>query len=80
MKLEFNYRDYDDYKEWLDRVINTLYEDNNYLKNELIKEKGKNIKLKEYIEQLDKLEDKIDDYAISKYVKKDLLDILESQV
>lgn len=80
MKIEFNYRDYDNYKEWLDRIINTLYEDNNYLKNELIKEKEKNIKLKEYIEQLDKLEDKIDDYAISKYVKKDLLDILESHV
>lgn len=30
----------------------------------------------EYINQLDKLEDKIDDYSISKYVKKELLGIL----
>ena len=31
----------------------------------------------EYIKQLDELERKIDDYAISKYVRKELLDILK---
>lgn len=47
-----------------------LKRDNDNLKS-IIKE------VREYINQLDKLEDKIDDYAISKYVRQELLEILD---
>ena len=47
--------------------------------NKYIEEKTKNFKAREYINQLDKSEDKIDDYAISKYVRQELSNILESK-
>lgn len=37
----------------------------------------RNFKAIEYIEELDELENKIDDYAISKYVRKELMVLLK---
>lgn len=59
--------------------IRTLKHQKNFIYNEYIEEKTKNCKAREYINQLDELESKIDDYAISKYVRQELLNILESK-
>lgn len=34
MKVEFNWRDYDDYSKWLQEVLTTLYEENQQLKKQ----------------------------------------------
>ena len=34
MKVEFNWRDYDDYTKWLQDVLTTLYEENQQLKKQ----------------------------------------------
>lgn len=35
MKVEFNWRDYDDYSEWLHNVLTTLSEDNEKLQQDI---------------------------------------------
>lgn len=35
MKIEFNWRDYDDYSKWLQDVLTTLSEDNEKLQNDI---------------------------------------------
>lgn len=35
MKIEFNWRDYDDYSKWLQDVLTTLSEDNKKLQNDI---------------------------------------------
>lgn len=60
MKVEFDWRDYDDYAKWLQDVLTTLYEENEQLRVEKVKLLSENQQLKkqkddviEYIENTD---------------------------
>ena len=60
MKVEFNWRDYDDYAKWLNDALTTLYEENEELKVEKVKLLSENQQLKkqkddvvEYIKNYD---------------------------
>lgn len=46
MKVEFNWRDYDDYTKWLQDVLTTLYEENQELRDEKVKLLSENQQLK----------------------------------
>ena len=46
MKVEFSWRDYDDYAKWLKDVLTTLYEENEQLKVEKVKLLSENQQLK----------------------------------
>ena len=52
MKVEFNWRDYDDYAKWLNDVLTTLYEENKDLRDEKVKLLSENQQLKKQKEDV----------------------------
>ena len=53
MKVEFSWRDYDDYAKWLQDVLTTLYEENEQLKVEKVKLLSENQQLKKQKDELE---------------------------
>ena len=70
MKVDFNWRDYDDYAKWLNDALTTLYEENEELKVE-------KVKLLSEIQQLKKQADDVVEYIKKDWYSKNTIDINE---
>ena len=64
MKVEFDWRDYDDYAKWLQDVLTTLYEENEQLRVEKVKLLSEN-------QQLKKQKDDVVEYIKHRIVEDD---------
>ena len=80
MKVEFSWRDYDDYAKWLQDVLTTLYEENEQLKVEKVKLLSENQQLKK---NRDKAIEYVEHHKFNKFgdidcnEAEDIIDILK---
>ena len=68
MKIEFDWRDYDNYAKWLHDALTTLYEENEQLRVEKVKLLSEN-------QQLKKQKDDVVEYIKKDWYSKNTIDI-----